>query len=222
MEYLKIALSALFSLVTLFFLTKLMGCRQMSQLSMFDYINGISIGSIAAEFATSEGREMLKALVAMIIYAFFTLALSFLTDKSVKLRGFVAGKPYTLLKSGKFYRNNFKKCKLDINEFVVQCRVNGYFNLSDIDTAIFESNGRISFLPQTSKSPATPTSMNISIEQELIPINVIEDGKILEDNLKSIGFDLNWLKSTLKGTSEKDVFIAMADKNGVLWIGKTE
>ena len=188
MEIINVVFASIGSLVVLFLLTKIMWYRQMSQLSMFDYINGITIGSIAAEMATSLESDFLKPLVAMIIYGLSAVLISFFTSKSIKFRRIVTGKSLILYENNKLYQNNLKKAKLDIDEFLIQCRNSGYFNLSDIQTAILESNGKISFLPVSEKRPLTPNDMNLNPQKEDILTNVILDGKILEQNLITTSF----------------------------------
>ena len=151
MNIIKIISLSLGSLVILFLLTKLMGNREISQLTMFDYIVGITIGSIAAEMSTSLENNFIEPVVAMLIYGIVSFSISFFTCKSLNMRRFFTGKAKILLDNGKLYRKNFKSAKLDINEFLMECRINGYFNLSDIQTAILEPNGRISFLPKALK-----------------------------------------------------------------------
>ena len=214
MEWLHVLLSSLGSIIALFILTKIMGNRQMSQLSMFDYINGITIGSIAAEMATSLENDFIKPLTAMIVYALLSVLFSFATSKSIKLRRILTGETLVLFNEGKIYKSNLKKAKLDVTEFLTQCRNSGYFNLSDIQTAILEPNGKISFLPLAAKRPVTPGDMNLFPLQEKPVVNVILDGKVLQDNLKFTGNNMQWLKKQLemqKISKIKDVFLATCD-----------
>lgn len=225
MELINVVLASLGSVIVLFLLTKLMGYRQMSQLSMFDYINGMTIGSIAAEMATSLEDDFLKPLIAMVIYGGVAILISVITSKSIKFRRIISGKSLILYDNQKLYQNNLKKSKLDIDEFLIQCRNNGYFNLSDIQTAILESNGKISFLPVSSKRPANPQDLNLKPQEESIQINVILDGKILDENLKETGNDEVWLRKQLKSQKDiklSDVFLATCDRNNKLQIFKRE
>ena len=163
MKYLTVVLMSLGSVIILFLLTKLMGKRQIAELSMFDYINGITIGSIAAEMATSLEDDFLEPLIAMVVYAIVSIIISLLSCKSLKIRNFLIGKPLVLIDNGKLVRNNLKKSKLDLSEFLTQCRTSGYFDISKIDTAIMESNGKISFIPISSDRPATPNDFKINV-----------------------------------------------------------
>lgn len=222
MDILKIALLSLSSITVLFILTKLMGAKQMSQLSMFDYINGITIGSIAAEMATNL-EEFHKPLTAMAVYTFVVIMISFINSKSVKFRRITTGKPLILYEDGKLYKQNLKKSKLELNEFLTQCRGNGYFDLSKIQTAILEANGKISFLPVSYDRPVTTKDMALKPEPDSILVNVIIDGKIMEKNLSHTGKDRQWLIKQLasKGIQEvSSVFLVTCDKNHKLNIYK--
>ena len=219
MELLHVFLASIGSIVALFILTKLMGNREMSQLSMFDYINGITIGSIAAEMATSLEDDFLKPLLAMVIYALSSIFISIVTSKSLKARKILTGRPLILYENGKIYKKNLKHAKLDISELLTQCRINGYFDLANIQTAILEANGKISFLPVSLQRPATPSDFNLNPTQEKLAVDVILDGNLLKNNLKFTGNDETWLKKELKkkGVSQiSDVFLATCDGNNTL------
>lgn len=220
MELLYIFFTSLGSIIVLFILTKIMGNREMSQLSMFDYINGITIGSIAAEMATSLENDFLKPLTAMVVYTMVIVLISLVNSKSIKMRRFINGETLILLDDGKLYRENFKKAKLDIGEFLTQCRKSGYFDISNLQTAILEPNGRISFLPLSTQRPVTPNDLKLTPPKEKPLVNIIIDGKILPDNLKFIGKDEKWVEKQLnvQGVSKvSDVFLGICDnKNNLI------
>lgn len=224
MDLLKIVALSSFSAITLFILTKLMGNKEMSQLSMFDYIIGITIGSIAAEMATALENDFMQPLVAMVIYAVIAIIFSVCSSKSIKIRRVIYGTSLILLDNGILYRKNFKKAKLDINEFLTQCRTNGYFNLSDIQTAILESNGKISFLPVSYKRPTTPSDLNINVQPDKVCVNIIIDGVLLKENLYYTGNDEVWLQKQLTSQNidkVEDIFLAICDSNNNLITYKT-
>lgn len=213
-EILYIIALSLGSVIALFILTKLMGYRQMSQMSMFDYINGITIGSIAAEMATSLEENYVQPLTAMIVYALAAILLSWLSSRSIKARRVIEGKPLVLLNNGELYWENLKKAKIDVNEFLVQCRVNGYFDVSKLETVVLEGDGKISFLPKAAERPVTPSDLNLSAQQDYMVANVILDGKIMEENLRHTGNDEKWLKNQIKGQGAEnveDVLLATCD-----------
>lgn len=214
MDFLVLCLTALASFGVLFLVAKFIGHKQIAQLDFFDYITGITIGSIAAEMAT-ELEEPWKPLTAMVIYGGITLLLSIISNKFPRSRKFLNGTPTILMDHGKLYRENLKKAKLDLSEFLVMCRQQGYFDLTSIETAVFEYNGKLTILPVSSQRPATPKDLNLEPEQELLFTELIMDGRILENNLKRMGLDRTWLDKQLqqhKVRSAQEVFLAVCDR----------
>lgn len=122
MDFLKIVSLSFGSVIFLFILTKLMGNKEMSQLSMFDYIIGITIGSIAAEMSTALENDFMQPVIAMSVYAIVSIVISVLSYKFIKVRRIISGNSLILLDNGELYRDNLKKAKLDLNEFLMQCR----------------------------------------------------------------------------------------------------
>ena len=212
MSFLKLCLTAAGSFGVLFWVAKFIGHKQISQLDFFDYITGITIGSIAAEMAT-ELEKPWKPLTAMVIYGGITVLLSFISSKFPRSRKYLNGTPTILLDHGKLYYENLKKSKLDLSEFMVMCRQQGYF---DLTTAVFEYNGKLTILPVSSQRPATPNDMGLAPDQELLFTELIMDGRVLEDNLKRMGLDATWLDKQLKQRhihSSKDGILAVCDRN---------
>ena len=215
MEILYIIALSLSSIVVLFILCKLMGYRQLSQLSMFDYVNGITIGSIAAEMAT-ELEKPLRPLVAMVVWALLVWLLEALTSKCPRLRKYISGAPSIIFDNGKLYRCNMKKARLDLSEFLIQCRQQGFFDLGAIQTAVYEPDGRLTILPVAARRPATPEDMGIAPEKEQIFTELIMDGRVLGENLRRMGVDETWLLKQLRQQgyhSAREVFLAVADAN---------
>ena len=224
MEILKVVLVSLLSAVVLFIIAKLIGHKQISQLDLFDYITGITIGSIGAELAT-ELEKPIKPFIAMIVYGAITVTLSVITSKFPKTRKIINGSPTIIMNNGKIYRKNMKKAKIDLSEFLVLCRQEGYFNLSDIQTAIFEYNGRLTVLPVSKKRPVNPEDMNLSPEPEYISTEVIMDGRILDENLKRMGLDKKWLEKQIKDQgfkNAKEIFLGICDQNKQLNLYRNE
>lgn len=220
MDFLSICMTALCSIVALFLLTKIMGHKQLAQLDFFDYITGITIGSIAAEMAT-ELEQPWKPLTAMAVYGGVTLLLSILSNKFPRMRKYLNGTPTILMDHGKLYRKNFKKAKLELSEFMVMCRQQGYFDLNDIQTAVFEFNGTLSILPVSKKRPANPEDLNLSPAEEYIQTEVVMDGRILDANLKRMGLDHKWLQKQLSAQGYKnpqEIFLALCDKSNQLTV----
>lgn len=217
-DLLKVLETSIGSIIVLFLLAHLMGNKQISQLSMFDYIVGISIGSIAAEMAT-ELEAPLHSLVAMIVYGLMAFLISIATSKSLKLRRFVTGKPILLMDQGRIYRDNLKRARLDLTDFLTLCRVSGYFDLAAIKTAVMECNGTLSFLPVSALRAAQPADFELYPKQELLFENVIMDGVLMRGNLQATGFDELWLRAQLKlrgYSSYRQILLATCDTEGTL------
>ncbi len=222
MDFLIVILTSVGSVIALFILTKIMGNKQMSQLSMFDYIVGISIGSIAAEMAT-ELEEFEKPLIAMIVYALLALLISLANYKSIKLRRILTGTSLILYENGKLYEANLKKARIDVNEFLTQCRSKGFFNIANLQTVILEPNGNISILPLSTERSVTPKDLNITPPEEKPVIDIIIDGQIMINNLKYTGNNENWLYKQLhaQGVDNiSEIFLATCDNENNLSVYK--
>ena len=196
MDIFKVILTAILSVAALFVITKIMGHKQVSQLDFFDYVSGITIGSIGAELATElESPE--KPLIALAIYGLVSLTLSLVTSKVARSRKFINGTPTILYNIGKIYRENLKKAKLDLSEFMVMCREQGYFDLDEIQTAVFEYNGRLSILPRAAYRPTTPSDLKIPVKATHLGVEVVMDGRIMGGNLERAGRSASWLTDRL-------------------------
>lgn len=224
MDILKVALTSLLSVTAIFIITKIMGHKQIAQLDFFDYVCGITIGSIAAELAT-ELEVPEKPLIALAIYGSISLLLSFLTNKIPKSRKYINGTPTILMNNGKIYRKNLKKAKLDLSEYMILCREQGYFDLNEIQTAVFEHNGKLSILPKASSRPVTPEDLHITAKATHIGTEVIMDGRIMGENLSRLGYDEQWLlrQIMLQGyTDVTKIFLGTWREDGQLYIYPTE
>ena len=224
MEFAKIVLSSLLSYAALFLCAKVIGRKQIAQLNFLDYITGITIGSIAAELAT-DLENMWKPLAAMGVYVLLTWLLSLIGKRAARSRKFLDGTPTIIMQNGKLYRSNMKKAKLDLSEFMVMCREQGYFNLADIHTAVFEYNGKLTILPVSKKRPVTPEDMKLSPEQETLSTEVIMDGRILEENLRRMGLNAAWLDKQLRTQGVHDakaVFLGLYDAQNKLTLYKMD
>lgn len=203
MEIIKVILTALLSVASLFIITKIMGHKQVAQLDFFDYVSGITIGSIGAELAT-ELEKPYKPLIALAIYGLASLLLNLLAHKIPRTRKYINGTPTILMNDGNLYRKNLKKAKLDLSEFMLLCREQGYFDLDEIQTAIFEHNGKLSILPKAANRPATPDDLKITAKATHIGVEVIMDGRVMGENISRMGRDVNWLTKQLNIQGCKD------------------
>lgn len=197
-ELLRIFARTILVLLILFILTKIMGKKQVSQLSLFDYIIGITIGSIAADISLDIEKNLLSGILSLCIYSTMSLIVSYITMKSINLRRFVMGVPTILIEKGNLIESGLKKSKIDVNDLLTEARSQGYFKLEDIEYAIMETNGKISFMLANKNTPITKKDMLDKINKESLVANVIIDSKLLDKNLKEMNKDKKWLDNALK------------------------
>lgn len=214
---------SLVSIIILFIFTRLAGKKQISQLSFFHYVSGISIGSIAAAFAVDMDIDFPEFLASMIIYGVFPIILSLISIKSPQGRKILNGAPTILIQDGKIIENNLKKTRINVDELLEECRLKNAFNISEVEFAILETNGEVSIQLKPQNSPLTPQDMGIETQYKGLCANIIIDGKIKEKNLKNIGKDSKWLKSEMQRrgiTDLSDILLACIDTSQQLLIYK--
>lgn len=220
MDLLQVSFRAFLSLLTLFLVAKIIGKKQVSQLSLFDYVIGISIGNFAAEMTINIDSNIMFGTIAVLIYGLVAYLINILTMKSIILRRFFMGKPNMVIKDGTILEKGLKTVKFDINDLLEQCRSIGYFDVSQIAYALVESDGKLSILPKAENKPLTIKDMNIETKPSSMCANVVMDGNIMELNLKEIGKNKEWLIKELKSLKKdpKDILLATLDKNDNLSI----
>lgn len=215
-DFLNICFRTILVLIILFFITKMMGKKQISELNFFDYVVGITIGSIAADISLDIEKNMLAGIAALFIYGFISYIISFISIKSILARRFFIGVPTVLVEKGKIIESGLKKSKIDVNDLLMEARENGYFNLDEIDYALMEVNGNISFLPKEKEKPVTKRDMKIKCSNEGLTVNAIIDSKYMVNNMKAINKDTEWLDHELKvnGYDNYDnILLATIDNN---------
>lgn len=208
-----VSLTTLLSIGVLFLLTKWMGVKQVSQMTMFDYIEGITIGSVAAELATELERPE-EPLTALVLYGLAAVLISVWSNKSLTVRRVFAGKPLILLENGVIYRENLKRARLDLNEFLTFCRAAGWFDLNQLQTAVLEHNGAVSFLPRETDRPATPADLGQTPKKTVIQTPFVMDGRLLTGNLRQAGKEAAWVRRALLRQGYRDegeVLLALWD-----------
>lgn len=215
----NISLRSIVSVCVLFALTRLMGKKQISQLSFFDYVVGITIGSIAANFAIDPKIPYEYAIASLVIYALFPIIVSFITMKTITGRRALGGTPTILIQNGKLIEKNLKKSKYNVNDILEECRMKGAFSISDVEFAILETSGQVSIQLKAEKQPLTPENMNMKVISKGLSAELIIDGKIMYEHLSFVKHDERWLLKELKNmniNSPKEVLLASLDGDGKL------
>lgn len=202
-DILKVVLFASLSYVTLFVISKLLGKKQIAELDFIDYVTGISIGSIAAALATETDKPFYLYLIAMGIFFLFDIAVTLLGRKANFFKRFLRGVPLVLINQGEVDFDSLKKSKIDFYDLIGLAREQGYFEIEDIEYAIFETDGELSILPKDTARPLKREDFSqIPAEEPSLPNYVIVDGQVSGYALSQLKRDKKWLKARLQ---EQDV-----------------
>ena len=204
MNFLEVVYRTFLSALTLFLLAKAMGRKQIGELNTFDYIIGITIGSIASEMTVNSDVSLINCIVAMAVLSLIGILISYGTTKSMFLRRFFTGCPIILIENGKIIEKGLNKARFDINDLLQECRINGYLDISEIAYAVMEANGRISFLLKSKYTPVTLSDMKIKASKKGLCVNLIIDGNIMMEHLKNINRDSAWLLTRLENMGYSD------------------
>lgn len=216
----EIALRTLVAVAVLFGLTKLLGKRQVTQLSVFEYITGITIGSLAAYVSLDLDASWYLGVVALIVWVAVTLVFEFVQLKSKTFRDFVDGKTRVLIKDGKVLEDNLKKERLSTDELMEHLRQKKVFQAADVEFALMEASGEINVLLKRENQPLTPKHLGIKVAPEKEPQTVIMDGNILDEPMAILGYSREWLNTELVklGVAVENVFLGQVDAYGQLYI----
>lgn len=211
----SVLIRSIVTLVVLFILAKVMGKKQISQLNIFDYIIGITIGSVGADISLDLNKHFIDGIVCLVTFGLFGAFVSFITLKSIRLRRLFSGTPSMLIEDGKIIEDGLKKVRFDINDLMEEMRNAGYFDISSIAYAIMETSGRVSFLPKDDSMPITKKDMDLKIVPSSLVCNAIIDGNIMINNLRAINKDREWMMHELKVMGKKldDILLATVDSN---------
>lgn len=197
-EALGIIPSSLISLLTLFIITKIIGKKQVSELSLFDYVIGISIGNFSAEMIINKDVQYINGMMAIIVFGLIAWFVNLLARKSIIVRRLLMGVPTVVIEDGMIIEQSLKSLNMDINDLLEFLRSEGYFHIEEVSYAIMEANGQLSILPKGAYKPATLKDMKIAGSKEELDANVIIDGKFMEQNIKNSPKGMDWIKKELK------------------------
>lgn len=219
-DWLSILFRSFLFFIVLFLLTKALGKKQLTHLTFFEYVSGITIGSIAAAVSMDLESNISHGLLSLAVWTLVPLGLSFLSQKNKKVRDIVEGKGTVLIKDGKILEDNLKKEKYTIDELMTQLRQKNYFHARDVEFAVLEPSGSVSVLPKKEKQPLTAKDIDLKVQNEKEPQTVIMDGEILDEPLATLGYNRDWLKNELEkqGAAQENVFFAQVDSSGNLTV----
>lgn len=221
MEHLHIIMvRALGAIVVMFIFTRILGKRQISQLTFFEYITGITIGDLAGFISTDIEANYIHGLGAMVVWFIIPFSVEWLVLKNRRLRFSFEGKERALIKEGKIMEGNLKKERVSSDELLEQLRTKNVFNLTEVEYAVFESSGALSVLLKSENRPLTPKDLKMKVASERAPLAIIMDSEIIDEGLEGSGYTREWLQTELEtlGLTNEDVYLAQLDAYGQMYV----
>ncbi|MDX8364390.1 DUF421 domain-containing protein [Cytobacillus sp. IB215665] len=220
LDWIEVVIRSFSIIIGLFVITKILGKKQLSKLSFFEYIVGITIGDIAGTLSMDLGLNVMHGLISIFIWSMFPVAISFLSLHNKKFRDFVEGNSTVFIKNGKIMEDNLKKEKYTLDELLEQLRKKDVFKFADVEFATLETNGDLSVLLKKEKQPLSVEDVIDNPPAIKEPQTVVMDGQIFDEPLTTIGLNRRWLKEELdkKGVAIENVFLAQVDSYGQLTI----
>lgn len=207
--------------VTLLILTRLLDKTQVGQLTLYEYVSGITIGSLAATIAASDPDKVWSNYYDLILFVLLTYLISICTMKSRPFRTFIEGSPSIIIQNGRIIKENMKSLRFDLDELNALLRAKDIVDISEVQYAILETTGEMSILKKAAVQPLTKSDMNIHLTDPTLPVEIIMDGEIIEENLKNQNLTHAWLAEQLKVRNIKsasNIMYAVIDSKGQLFI----
>lgn len=220
-EIIGVVFRSVFAYIILLVLGRVIGRKLISRITFFDFIVGITLGSIAVRIALGSQESPFLATISAIVITILVVITDYLDIKSINFRKLVDGEAIILINNGKLVDYNLKKVRININRLMMQLREKDIFNIDDVALAIIESDGQLTVLPKVNKQPITTGDLNISTKYNGLISDIIVDGKIIYNNLKCTNHDEQWVREQLKThniSNVEEVFYAGLNATGILYI----
>lgn len=211
---------SLIAFFSLFVFSRLIGKQQISQLTFFEYVTGITIGSIAGDLSVNMEERGLISWIGLATWSALTIFLQWLITKHRRLAKIIEGEPVVVMQSGKLFDDRIRTLRYRVDDIVVQLRQKGIFDISEVEVALIEPNGHLSVRRKSQLDPVTPKDLGLPTPYQGLPTELIVDGEIIEENLRQVGLDRAWLLNSLaqRGiASPDDVFYASLNTQGELF-----
>ncbi len=215
MNALTVLLQAALSFVVLLLLTRMIGKQQVSQLTYYEYINGITFGSIAANMATDDLINMPDHLVGLLAYGLLTIGVSYMTLKNRKLRKVINGEPVIVIQNGQILENNLRKMMMNVDELMMILRTQGIFDHTQLELALIEPSGALSLIKKPPYEQPTRQDLKVKAKSDGLAIEVIVDGQVIYHNLEAMHLSARWLMGELEKrhiTNFRQVALATVNK----------
>jgi len=223
-DYILVIFRSTMAAFTLLILARVLGKKQISQLSFFEYVLGITVGSIAATMSTNLANRALPEFVGLITWILLVLFLELVALKNRKLAKIIDGEPLILIENGKIMEDRLAIARYRFEDLVEQLREKDVLTMSDVEYAVLETDGSLSVLKKSQVQPITPRDLKLSTDYQGLSIELITEGKMLKQNLKPIEKDESWLLGELKqrGVTLEQVAYGTLDTSGPVIFGSMQ
>lgn len=204
---------------------RLMGKRQVGELEPSELVLALIIADLAAVPMQDFGIPLIAGIIPILTLLSVTMLISVLSMKSIRFRALLCGRPSIIVENGKLHQREMQKNRFTVDELMEELRMKGFTDITTIKYAILETNGQLSVLPYADQKPPTAQDLGLSPEEAGLPIVIINDGRVLEHNLKTRGYDRNWLEKQLHAHGVKkteDVYLLTADEQGQVYFARKE
>lgn len=222
---LRIAILAVIAYLLALLLARLLGRKLISQMTFFDFIVGVALGSAVVNAAIITPYISLSGFVILIVISVLTLIIDYSHVKSITVHRIVQYEPVVVIENGRIVDGNLKRIRLNLEELMMKLREKDVFNVSDVEFAIMEIDGNLSVQLKSQKQPVTPADLKMPTEYRGLTRDLVIDGKIIDENLNYIKLSKQWLVDKLKefGIPDyKNVFYAGIDTTGNLYVSKKQ
>lgn len=225
MDFYELSFRLVLSFIMLLIITRVMGRKELSQITFHNFVSAVAIGNIGASLAIDDSLDLLNGIYALIGWTLFTVGLGYLDIKSKRLMKWFNGDALIVIKGGKIMEGALRKARLDLDSLNLMLRKKNVFSITDVDYAIFETDGTLSVMKKDNKQSVTKEDLGFIKSSSVIPIGteVISDGNINERNLKTLNLSPLWLEQQLRkaGVNDpSDIFYAEVQKDGSLYIDR--
>ncbi|MEH7093097.1 DUF421 domain-containing protein [Priestia megaterium] len=219
-SWIEVIIRSVLIILGLFFITKILGKKQLSKLSFFEYIVGITVGDIAGTISMDLELNAVNGVTSILVWSLFPIIISYVSLKSIVFRKVVEGTPTTFIKDGKILEENLKLEKYTIDELMEQLRKKDVFYVNDVEFATLETNGEFSILLKKEKQPVRWGDLFGVGQKVKLPQTIIIDGNFIEEAIYEMGYSVEWLKTQLqqRESTVKEVFFGQVDHLGNLYL----
>ena len=199
---------------------RIMGKRQLGELQPSEFVVALMISDLASIPLGERGVPLLRGIIPIVALVLMELIFSVLVIKSELMRKIITGSPIQIIKNGKIMMKRLAKLRICIDDVMEQLRLAGYSSLSQIDSAIIETNGQLSIIPVESERPVICKDLGLSPPQTHVPHTIISDGVLREENLRGAGLSEKWLQKKLSRYNIKNYsevsFLSVTDENEIV------